>query len=115
VRQPWPDIADLLAAGHGLKGIWVWPNEIGLEIGYARWSHNSRQFPRRDEMAQSEIRELKARFYDTLTKLATETAQGAGSSAAPMAQPMAGHGRVRDPLLNGCGEDHVNPIVARAR
>ena len=38
VRQAWPDIRDLLAAGHSLKDIRVWLNEIGLEIGYARLS-----------------------------------------------------------------------------
>ena len=36
VRQAWPDIRDLLAAGHTLKDIRVWLSEIGLEIGYAR-------------------------------------------------------------------------------
>jgi len=38
VRQAWPEIRDLLAAGHTLKDICAWLNEIGIEIGYARLS-----------------------------------------------------------------------------
>ena len=39
VRQAWPDIKDLLSAGHSLKDICRWLNEIGIAIGYARLSH----------------------------------------------------------------------------
>ena len=38
VRRMWPDIKNLLAAGHTLKDIWACLNEIGLQIGYARLS-----------------------------------------------------------------------------
>jgi hypothetical protein len=38
VRQAWPEIKKLIAAGHSLKDICAWLNEIGLEIGYARLS-----------------------------------------------------------------------------
>jgi hypothetical protein len=51
VRQAWPDIKALFDAGHSLKDIWVWLNEIGIEIGYARLSHYTGQLKRRDQSA----------------------------------------------------------------
>lgn len=51
VRQAWPDIKALFAAGHSLKDIWIWLNEIGIEIGYARLSHYTGQLKRRDQTA----------------------------------------------------------------
>ena len=36
VRQAWPEIRQLLEAGHALKDVCAWLNEIGIEIGYAR-------------------------------------------------------------------------------
>jgi hypothetical protein len=53
VRQAWPDIKALFAAGHSLKDIWTWLNEIGIEIGYARLSHYVGQLRRREEAAKS--------------------------------------------------------------
>jgi hypothetical protein len=38
VRQVWPEIQRLLAAGHRLKDICARLNEIGIDIGYARLS-----------------------------------------------------------------------------
>jgi hypothetical protein len=49
VRQAWPDIKALFEAGHSLKDIWMWLNEIGIEIGYARLSHYTGQLKRRDQ------------------------------------------------------------------
>ena len=51
VRQAWPDIKALFDAGHSLKDIWIWLNEIGIEIGYARLSHYTGQLRRRDQAA----------------------------------------------------------------
>ncbi len=51
VRQAWPEIKKLSSAGHSLKDIWAWVNEIGIEIGYARLSHYIGQL-RRNEMAE---------------------------------------------------------------
>jgi hypothetical protein len=51
VRQAWPDIKALFDAGHSLKDIWRWLNEIGIEIGYARLSHYTGQLKRRDKAA----------------------------------------------------------------
>gem|GEM_PF-6917121 len=48
VRQAWPEIRNLTAAGHSLKDIWAWLNEIGLEIGYARLSHYVGQMRKRE-------------------------------------------------------------------
>lgn len=51
IRQAWPDIKALFEAGHSLKDIWIWLNEIGVEIGYARLSHYTGQLRRRDQAA----------------------------------------------------------------
>jgi hypothetical protein len=51
VRQAWPDIKALFDAGHSLKDIWKWLNEIGIEIGYARLSDYTGQLKRRDRAA----------------------------------------------------------------
>lgn len=48
VRQAWPDIKKLMAAGHSLRDICSWLNEIGLEIGYARLSDYIGQLRRRE-------------------------------------------------------------------
>jgi len=53
IRQAWPEIKALFAAGHSLKDIWIWLNEIGIGIGYARLSHYTGQFKRRDQTAPS--------------------------------------------------------------
>src|SRR5689334_5402500 len=46
VRQAWPEIRDLLAAGHTLKDVCAWLNECGIEIGYARLSDYVNQMRR---------------------------------------------------------------------
>jgi hypothetical protein len=51
IRQAWPDIKALFEAGHSLKDIWMWLNEIGIEIGYARLSDYIGQLKRRDQTA----------------------------------------------------------------
>jgi hypothetical protein len=51
IRQAWPDIKALFSAGHSLKDIWIWLNEIGIDIGYARLSHYTGQLKRRDQAA----------------------------------------------------------------
>lgn len=51
VRQAWPDIRQLLDAGHSLKDVCRWLNEIGLQIGYARLSDYVCQLRRRDALA----------------------------------------------------------------
>lgn len=51
VRQAWPDIKQLLDAGHSLKDVCTWLNEIGLQIGYARLSDYVCHLRRRDALA----------------------------------------------------------------
>lgn len=51
VRQAWPDIKHLLDAGHSLKDVCRWLNEIGLQIGYARLSDYVCQLRRREALA----------------------------------------------------------------
>src|SRR6267378_3008686 len=48
VRQVWPEIKTALAAGHRLKDIRNWLNEIGVEIGYARLSDYVGRLKRRE-------------------------------------------------------------------
>ena len=57
VRQAWPDIKQLLDAGHSLKDVCQWLNEIGLQIGYARLSDYVSQLRRRETvmMAPAEV------------------------------------------------------------
>jgi hypothetical protein len=59
VRQVWPEIK---SAGHSLKDIWAWLNEIGLDIGYARLSHCIAQLRLQDRAAQPPIQDLLRRL-----------------------------------------------------
>ena len=56
VRQAWPEIRALLAAGHTLKDVCAWLNEIGIEIGYARLSDYVNQLRR----AQPDTRDSRS-------------------------------------------------------
>lgn len=49
VRQAWPYIKELFEAGHSLKDVCAWLNEIGMDIGYARLSHYIGQLRRAEE------------------------------------------------------------------
>src|ERR1700733_1056503 len=51
VRQAWPEIKALLDSGHSLKDIWMWLNEIGIAIGYARLSDYLGRLKRREQAA----------------------------------------------------------------
>ena len=94
VRQAWPDIKALFAAGHSLKDIWTWLNEIGIEIGYARLSHYIGQLRRREEAAESLV----------VAQASSEDATGSPTSssiAEPVAELQPGHtSRNSDPLAN---------------
>ena len=46
VRQAWPEIRNLLAAGHTLKDVCTWVNEIGIKISYTRLSDYVNQLRR---------------------------------------------------------------------
>jgi hypothetical protein len=107
VRQAWPDIRNLLAAGHSLKDIWTWLNEIGLEIGYARLSHYIGQLRRRDEAAQMEIREPKAEPMEAGTGVFTQTRTPAPRDVASLVG--GDHGKKRDPLANVLERESKRP------
>lgn len=49
VRQAWPYIKELFEAGHSLKDVCEWLNEIGVQIGYARLSHYVGQLRRAEQ------------------------------------------------------------------
>jgi hypothetical protein len=108
VRQAWPDIRDLLAAGHSLKDIWTWLNEIGLQIGYARLSHYIGQLRRRDDAAQLEIREPKSAPMEAATEVFMQTGPpGRREVAASLVG--GGHGKERDPLANVLERESKRP------
>ena len=48
VRQAWPEIRQLLAAGHSLKDVWAWLGELGITIPYTRLSEYVNQLRRAD-------------------------------------------------------------------
>src|ERR1022692_35631 len=82
VRQVWPDIRDLLAAGHTLKDIWTWLNEIGLQIGYARLSHYISALRLRDQAAQAQFP----------IRITTQTAADSHGSTTLIPQTAPGRG-----------------------
>lgn len=90
VRQVWPDVRNLLAAGHSLKDIWTWLNEIGLQIGYARLSHYIGQLRLRDQAAQAQF----------APQIVTQTAVAPQSRARLIPQPTPVRGQSGDPLAN---------------
>jgi hypothetical protein len=90
VRQAWPEIRDLLAAGHTLKDICAWLNEIGIEIGYARLSDCVNQL-RRAKTASSESRTVVQTTPTTMPPITPKTADTIRHEKKP---------RKRDPLAN---------------
>jgi hypothetical protein len=58
VRQVWPEIKNLVSAGHSLKDIWTWLNEIGLDIGYPHLSYCIAQLRQQNRAAQAPIQDL---------------------------------------------------------
>ncbi len=95
VRQAWPEIRALIAAGHSLKDIWTWVNEIGIEIGYARLSHYVGQLKRRDVIEANINPETGARLCDNKVgggasvKLADLASRGNADTDMPDTDPLA--------------------------
>jgi len=108
VRQAWPDIKALLAAGHSLKDIWTWLNEIGLEIGYARLSHYIGQLRRRNEAALLEIREPKAEPIEATIEVLARTRPPVPRDVATSLVG-GSHGKERDPLANVLERESKRP------
>lgn len=87
VRQAWPEIKALFDAGHSLKDIWVWLNEIGIEIGYARLSHYTGQLKRRDRsMAEAASVALKI-TQDAAVAIERKSADAPAVLADPVQEP----------------------------
>lgn len=108
VRQAWPDIRDLLAAGHSLKDIWAWLGEIGLVISYGRLSDYVGQLRRRDEAARLEIRQPNAEQSRAAPETLTQSRPPMRSeTTAP--PPTSGHDKERDPLANVLERENKRP------
>jgi hypothetical protein len=86
IRQAWPEIKALFDAGHSLKDVWMWLNEIGIEIGYARLSHYTGQLKRRDQSAvlAAPAKPLPEQPENASRENRTETEQ-----RAPTSDPLA--------------------------
>ena len=105
VRQAWPEIKALFEAGHSLKDIWIWLNEIGIEIGYARLSHYTGQLKRRDgafarrqPTAEADANPDSTRFDD---------ATSIEGTTIPSEPPGAEH--AGDPVANVREREHRPP------
>jgi hypothetical protein len=98
VRQAWPDIKALFDAGHSLKDIWMWLNEIGIEIGYARLSHYTGQLKRRDQAAAAA--EHSSTILDQGGARDTPASVSNDGAARETTVPVQGVGPVHDPLAN---------------
>ena len=85
----WPEIRQLLAAGHSLKDVCAWLNECGMEIGYARLSDYVNRL-RRTQSAPPELASV------------TESGEAKATGTDPFVEPPKPE-RVRkegDPLAN---------------
>ena len=98
VRQAWPDIKALFDAGHSLKDIWMWLNEIGIEIGYARLSHYTGQLKRRDQAAAAA--EHSSTTLDQGGARDTPASVSNDGAARETTAPVQEAGPVHDPLAN---------------
>ena len=87
VRQAWPEIRNLLDAGHTLKDVCAWLNESGLEIGYARLSHYVNQIRR----AQPAVLERAPH---------ADTPEAIECAASPKPEQADSGRNKRDPLAN---------------
>ena len=96
VRQAWPEIKDLAAAGHSLKDIWAWLNESGISIGYARLSHYIGQLRKKEKAGDGPGRRADA---DAALNMSA-------ASTAPLLDPSSGQDQTSetgpnpDPLAN---------------
>jgi hypothetical protein len=101
VRQAWPEIKDLAAAGHSLKDIWAWLNESGISIGYARLSHYISQLRKKEKAGDGPSRvvdsgaALQTSAVVTAPLLDSSSVQDQTSETGPNPDPLA-NVRVRE-------------------
>ena len=107
VRQAWPDIKDLFAAGHSLKDIWIWLNEIGIEIGYARLSHYIGQIRRR-EAAQMKPGAATKPVEELNTNIPQPSVEPTNGQPSPEPPPPKRQGKL-DPLANVLEREQQRP------
>jgi hypothetical protein len=101
VRQAWPYIKELFEAGHSLKDVCAWLNEIGVQIGYARLSHYVGQLRR------AEPQRLEAAIPLVDSALTGRTIPPAVAPAdVPTVPP---HDNVDRPLANLVERDRNRP------
>ena len=110
VRQAWPDIKALFDAGHSLKDICIWLNEIGIEIGYARLSHYVGQLRRRDEAESGTVIKRTVPSEKPGTHASgVQPPRGAETDANPVTVQQ---GRSDDPLANIVKRERRSPGFA---
>lgn len=80
VRQVWPEIRTALAAGHRLKDIRAWLQEIGIEIGYARLSDYVCQLKHREAVSAPTRANSETRNSVAPQKITTVSHRSARSS-----------------------------------
>jgi hypothetical protein len=101
VRQAWPEIKDLITAGHSLKDIWAWLNESGISIGYARLSHYIGQLRQNEKVSNGLGRggdvaaNVQPSAVVTAPLLTPSSDQNQPSEAGPNPDPLA-NVRVRE-------------------
>ena len=99
VRQAWPDIRDLLAAGHRLKDIWAWLNELGVDVGYTQLSHCISELRLRDQAALSQTQDLRRQRTPVESDKQTAAPEQPGQDdPASQARPLGN--TASDPLRN---------------
>jgi hypothetical protein len=102
VRQAWPEIKDLAAAGHSLKDIWAWLNESGISIGYARLSHYIGQLRKKEKASDGPGRGVDSGAVLQISAVITAPLNPSleTSGAEPNPDPLA-NVRVREERLPG--------------
>jgi hypothetical protein len=95
IRQAWPEIRDLILAGHSLKDIWTWLNESGVSIGYARLSHYIGQLRKQEGLGSSHARRGDGPSMGFLQGAVAPSLAREGDNAAALV-PTPAH----DPLVN---------------
>jgi hypothetical protein len=106
VRQAWPEIHHLLAAGHSLKDVWIWLKEIGIVIPYTRLSEYVNQL-RRAEPNPSQLRSQAAIIVPVTTVAAPMVDDARTDNQPPKRDPLA---NVRRSEANRPGF-HYRPAV----
>ena len=107
VRQAWPEIRHLLAAGHSLKDVWIWLKEIGIDIPYTRLSEYVNQLRRADPSSGDSRTSTATALPTTPTPVASSVDTGRAQEKRTTHDPWA---NVRRSEANRPGF-HYRPAV----